>query len=260
MDKSSIIGIILGVLAIVLGMVFKGTSLMVLVNPAAIMIIGVGTVASLLIAFPMSEIKKVPKLFKILFTEKKQATPQDLIQQLVELGTVSRQEGMLALESKVKEIENSFMKQAIRMISDGMDPDFIRNALSEKIESMRQRHSSGAQIFTQAGTYAPTLGVLGAVLGLIAALGNMDDTEALGHAIAAAFVATLFGIFCGYVLWHPFANKLKQKSKREAFEKYLIIEGAILIIDGVSPRQIEETLSMYLEEGAQEKLLQGSEA
>lgn len=101
------------------------------------------------------------------------------------------------------------------MMIDGQDPDYIRHTLHERIEAMQDRHASGAAIFSQAGTYSPSLGVLGAVLGLIAALGNLDDITMLGESIAAAFVATLLGIFFGYVLWHPFANKLKRKSKIE---------------------------------------------
>ena len=111
--------------------------------------------------------------------------------------------------------------------------------LAEEIDAMEERHLSSAAIFSQAGKYAPTLGVLGAVIGLIAALGNMADTEALGHAISAAFVATLMGIYTGYVLWHPFANKLKRKSQQEVRIKEMMIEGILSIIEGEAPRTIE---------------------
>ncbi|WP_017729309.1 flagellar motor stator protein MotA [Halalkalibacterium ligniniphilum] len=259
MDKTSFIGVILGVIAIILGMVFKGTSLTVLINPAAFMIIFAGTIAAVLVAFPMEEIKRVPKLFKILFSEKKQPPTTELIEQFVEYAKISRQEGLLSLESKIKDIDDPFLQQSMRMVIDGLDPEFIRYTLNERIDAMQERHATGASIFTQAGTYAPTLGVLGAVLGLIAALGNLEDTEALGYAIAAAFVATLFGIFSGYVLWHPFANKLKRKSRKETLHKYIIVEGTISIINGVSPRAMEESLSVYLEEQEQVEYLKRSE-
>lgn len=103
---------------------------------------------------------------------------------------------------------------------------------------MEERHTSGAAIFTQAGTYAPTLGVLGAVVGLIAALADMNDIEKLGHAISAAFMATLLGIFTGYVLWHPFANKLKRKSALEVKQKRMMIEGILSVLEGEAPRVI----------------------
>src|SRR5690606_33298547 len=111
---------------------------------------------------------------------------------------------------------------------------------------MEYRHAAGAQIFSQAGTYAPTLGVLGAVMGLIAALGHINDIDTLGPAISAAFVATLLGIFTGYVLWHPFANKLRRKAQQEIFVKQLMIEGILSIQEGVSARMIEDKLLTYV--------------
>lgn len=130
--------------------------------------------------------------------------------------------------------------------------------LSEEIEAMESRHQAGAAIFSQAGTYAPSLGVLGAVLGLIAALGNMGDTEKLGHAISAAFVATMLGIFSGYVLWHPFANKLKRKSKQEVKMKEIMLEGVLSILAGEAPRVIEQKLASYLPSGERKKFLEES--
>ncbi|HAQ07755.1 MAG TPA: flagellar motor protein MotA, partial [Bacillus bacterium] len=109
-----------------------------------------------------------------------------------------------------------------------------------------------------AGTYAPTLGVLGAVVGLIAALSHMDNTDELGRAISAAFVATLLGIFTGYVLWHPFANKLKRKSKQEAKVKYMMIEGILSILEGEAPRVIEQKLASYLPAGERRRILEES--
>ncbi|MEK4564990.1 flagellar motor stator protein MotA [Alkalihalobacillus sp. FSL R5-0424] len=259
MDKTSYIGIALGVAAVLFGMVAKGTSLAVLVNPAAILIIFAGTAAAIMIAFPFAEVKRVPSLFKVLFTEKKQVSQEELVKQFVEYATISRREGMLALETKVDEINDPFFKQAVRMMIDGQEPEFIRHTLNERIDAMQDRHASGASIFTQAGTYSPSLGVLGAVLGLIAALGNLDDTEALGHSIAAAFVATLFGIFLGYVLFHPFANKLKRKSRAEVLHNHMIVEGTIAILNGSSPRAIEEYLSVYMGEKEQLSYIEGAE-
>jgi chemotaxis protein MotA len=111
---------------------------------------------------------------------------------------------------------------------------------------MEERHDVGAKIFTQAGTYAPTLGVLGAVIGLVAALGHLDDISLLGKSISAAFIATLFGIFTGYVLWHPFANKLKRKSQQEVTNKLIMLEGLLAIQEGMPVRVVEEKLLTHL--------------
>ena len=246
MDISSLVGLILALVALVTGMILKGVSLGALANPAAILIIIFGTIAAVTIAFPMKELKRVPKLFGILFKETKLASDIELIKMFSQWADLARREGLLALESKAADVEDPFLKNGLTLAIDGQNADYIRDVLSEEVEALEDRHSSGAAIFTQAGTYAPTLGVLGAVVGLIAALGDMTDIDKLGHAISAAFVATLLGIFTGYVLWHPFANKLKRKSAAEVKQKNMMIEGILSVLEGEAPRVIEQKLSSYL--------------
>lgn len=257
MDLATVIGVILGLIAVGVGMVLKGVDISVLANPAAVLIILIGTAAAVIIAFPMSELKRVPQLFKVLFKNQKMTSHKELIKLFSDLAQLARKEGLLALEVRIDDIEDAFLKSGLTLAVDGQNADYIRDVLSEEIEAMEERHLAGAQIFTQAGTYAPTLGVLGAVIGLIAALGDMSDTVALGHAISAAFVATLLGIFTGYVLWHPFANKLKRKSQIEVQYKYMIIEGILSILEGEAPRVIEQKLASYLPAGERVKLIEG---
>lgn len=258
MDKSTIIGVILGIIAIGVGMVFKGVSPMVLINPAALLIILLGTAATITIAFPSSELKRLPKLFGIIFKEKELMSPQDVIRQFTGWAELARKEGLLALETKINEVDEPFLRNGLSLAVDGQNADYIRDVMNEELSAMEERHGAGASMFVQAGTYAPTLGVLGAVIGLIAALGNMNDTETLGHAISAAFVATLLGIFTGYVLWHPFANKLKRKSKQEIKVKEMMIEGVLSILEGEAPRVLEQKLSSYLPAEEKKKLLNES--
>lgn len=227
MDKTSIIGLILGVIAVGLGMILKGVTIESLLNPAAFLIIILGTVASVLIAFPTRVIKNVPSLFKIIFTEKDEVNIKDLINRFTEWAEQTRREGLLSLEANMENINDPFLESGLQMAIDGQNPDFIRDVLMERIAAMEKRHAEGAQVFSQAGTYAPTLGVLGAVVGLVAALGNMENMDVLGAAISAAFIATLLGIFTGYVLWHPFANKLREKSKQEVKIKEIMVEGIL---------------------------------
>lgn len=246
MDKTTWIGVLLGIIAVVLGMFLKGVGMGVLVNPAAVLIILVGTVASVLIAFPVSEVKRIPKIMGVIFKEKDAFPMSHIISQFSDWAQLARKEGLLSLEVRINEINDPFLKNGLSLAVDGQSADYIRDVLNEEIDAMEERHQSAAQIFSQAGTYAPSLGVLGAVIGLIAALGNMSDITALGEAISAAFVATMLGIFTGYVLWHPFANKLKRKSKIEAKHKRMMIEGILSILEGESPRVIEQKLSSYL--------------
>lgn len=246
MGKSTLIGLTIGILAVSLGLVYKGASLTALWNPAAILIIFGGTVACLFVAFPMSEVKRFPKVLKVLFLKQQLMPKMELVTMFVNLAAFTRREGLLALESQIETIEDKFLKNGIQMVIDGTEPGVVKNILLEEIYATEERHRVGASMFTQAGTYAPTLGVLGAVIGLIAALGNLTDVEKLGTSIAAAFVATLFGIFTGYVIWHPMANKAKRLSQKELEIKYIMVEGILAIQMAKSPIIIEQNLIVYL--------------
>lgn len=254
MDFSTVIGLVIGFVALLVGMTMKGVTIDSLFNMAAVLIIIFGTIASVVIAFPMSELKQVPKLFGVLFKERKLASDSEIIRMFSKWADVARREGLLSLEAKVDDIEDPFLKNGLGLAIDGQNADYIRDVLSEEVEAMEDRHATGALIFTQAGTYAPTLGVLGAVVGLIAALKDMDDIEVLGAAISAAFIATLLGIFTGYVLWHPFANKLKRKSNEEVRQKMMMIEGILSVLEGEAPRVIEQKLASYLSKEERRKL------
>ena len=254
MEISTVIGLVTGVLSVVVGMALKGASPMALINPAAILIIIGGTVACLFNAFPMDILKKIPQLVKTLFRKAQFMPKNDMLKMFVELSQVARREGILVLESRVNEITDDFLKKGLSMVIDGLDPDFVGDVLDAEIQGMEERHRIGALVFSQAGTYAPTLGVLGAVIGLIAALGNLDDIEKLGHSIAAAFVATLLGIFTGYVIWHPFANKLKMMSKKEVDVKKMMVEGILSLQAGDSPTAIEAKLMVFIPQSERQLL------
>jgi len=262
MEKSTIVGLILGFFALIVGMILKGAEpIAIIQNPAAIVIILVGTAAAVTIAFPGSELKRIPKLFKLVFFPQKLMPKSQIIRLFMEWASITRREGLLALESKVEEIDDAFLKNGMRMIIDGNDQDFVRDVLMEEIHATEERHKAGALIFSQAGTYAPTLGVLGAVIGLVAALGNLTDMNVLAHSISAAFIATLLGIFTGYVLWHPIANKLKRLSKREMEVKLMMVEGLLSIQSGVSTIAISQKLAVFLSptERAEESKKEASE-
>ncbi|WP_031515404.1 flagellar motor stator protein MotA [Desulfofalx alkaliphila] len=246
MEKSTFIGIVAGVLAVVLGLIFKGASLSALWNPAAYIIIFGGTFACLFVGFPMGELKRLPAVFRIVFLKQNLIPKAELVKLFVNLAVYTRREGLLALESQMDEIDDRFLKNGIQMVVDGTEPGVLKNVLMEEIYATEERHRVGALMFSQAGTYAPTLGVLGAVIGLITALGNLADVDKLGESIAAAFVATLLGIFSGYVLWHPMANKVKRLSKREIELKEMMIEGVLSIQLARSPIIIEQNLLVYL--------------
>ncbi|RKD24214.1 flagellar motor protein MotA [Ammoniphilus oxalaticus] len=250
---STIIGILLGVIAVGLGMVMKGASLGALFNPAAILIIFVGTGASLAVAFPGNELKRFPILLKMVLTPKKRISKEEIVRFFADVSVLVRREGLLALEPEIEKADHPFLKLGLGLILDGSDQELTRDILAQEIEAMQLRHRANAALFSQAGTYAPTLGVLGAVVGLISAMGNMTDMDVLGASISAAFMATLFGIFSGYVLWHPIANKLKRLSQQEAELKVMMTEGILGLAEVQNPRILEAKLLIFLSMEEREK-------
>lgn len=166
MDKTSFIGILLGIGTVIFGVILKGSSLEVLLNPAAIVIIIIGTIAAVLIAFPFSDIKRVPKLFGVLLSERKETSQQEIVEKFVEYATISRRDGMLALESKIEDIDDPFFQQATRMMIDGQDPDFIRHTLHERIDAMQERHATGAAILAKPAPIRQALEYSGRCWGL----------------------------------------------------------------------------------------------
>lgn len=253
MDLFAIVGVVVGILSVVVGMIVKGANVLVLFNPAAAIIIFVGTTAAVMNAFPKHEFQRIPKLIGKIFKEDEKLSDAEVIKEIVEMAESARREGLLSLESKITNLENKFLQKGLMMVIDGVDPGFVREVMNAEIEYMEERHRAGASVFSQAGSYAPTLGVLGAVIGLIGALGNLNDVAKLGTMIAAAFVATLYGIFVGYVVCHPFSNRLKRKSHEEIKTLYIMLEGILSIQAGENPKIIKVKLSGMLDPSEKEE-------
>ena len=246
MELSTAIGIPAALVAVLVAMVAKGANPVMLLSGAAIMLIIVGTIGAVLNAMPMHIMKKVPLLIKKVIAKQSLMPVPVLATMFVQFSQVARREGLLALEGRLNEVTDPFMRSGLGMMIDGLDADFIRDVMEAEIGAMEERHRHCATIFSQGGMYAPTLGVLGAVIGLIGALGNLSDIDALGVAIAGAFVATMYGIFFGYVVFHPIATKLKTLSAEEASIKRIIVEGILSLQAGDSPIAVEAKLNAFL--------------
>lgn len=258
MDIFLIIGILVGLGAVSTGLLMKGASVSILFSPEAMIVILVGTAAAVMNSFTRKEFLNIPKVLGVVFRDKGNLDPVEVVKQIIELAQETRKNGLLSLESKIQEMDNEFMKLGLEMVVDGVEPEYIKQVLNDEIEGMEERHRSAASIFTTAGGASPTLGVLGAVIGLIGALGNLNDTEKLGESIAAAFVATLYGIFFGYVVWHPFASRLKRKSHEEVSTKEIIKEGILAIQEGKNPKAIQQKLASMLRPKDKKRLEESS--
>ena len=254
MDFFLLIGIILGLISVVVGMIVKGANVAVLINPAAAIIIFVGVIAAVINSFPSSDIKKIPKIFGVLL-KNKEYDLKTTINTIVELANQARRDGLLSLEGAIQNLEDPFLRKGLEMVVDGIAAEQIQEIMENEIYGIEERHRIGSSIFKTAGTSSPTLGVLGAVIGLIGALGNLEDVEALGHMISAAFVATLYGIFFGYVLFIPFSSMLSLKSEQEVQMMSIIVEGVLAIQAGQSPKSIEKKLYSLIDPKKREEQL-----
>ncbi len=245
MDRLSVIGIVLAIAAIVGGSVLKGAGLSGLWSPAAFVIVIVGTVAAILVQTPILTFKRAMAMARWVF-QPPANDRQAMIAQLVEWSTTARKQGLLGLEAQVQNQQDPFLRKGLQMVVDGVEPEAIRQMLEIEMHGQSSRDLAAAKVFEGMGIYAPTLGIIGAVLGLMAVMKNLADPSKLGHGIAAAFTATIYGIGSANLALLPIASKLKGLVNAQAEEREMIVEGLIAIAQGENPRNIEARLSGYL--------------
>lgn len=243
--------ILLGILSLVGGFLLEGGHFVALVEPTALLIVLGGTISAVGLSFSMKELKKVPKLIMKIFTKDKVNLLKEIdyyIGYYKELSTTIKRDGKLALE---EEIENNNMlgaigKKGLTLILDNVETDTIRRILENYIDLQEEEYELESAIFESAGGYAPTMGIIGTVMGLVHVLGNLDDPNTLGPKIAVAFIATLYGVASANLLWLPIANKLKLINQNKIKESLIFIEGTLCLIDGISNVEIEERLQSIL--------------
>ena len=245
MDRLSVIGVVLALCALVGGSILKGAGLAGLWSPAAFLIVIVGTIAAILVQTSASTFMRAMKMLPWVFRPPEQ-DHQAVIAQIVEWSTTARKQGLLGLEAQVAEQADPFMAKGLQMVVDGLEPEAIRQMLEIELEGQSARDLAAAKVFEGMGVYAPTLGIVGAVLGLMAVMKNLADPSKLGHGIAAAFTATIYGIGAANLALLPIGNKLKTLVNARSTEREMIIEGLIAIAQGENPRNIEARLNGYL--------------
>ncbi len=244
MDKTTIPGIAFSIGMILLGQKLEGGHAGSLLQLTAFMIVVGGTIGAVLVSYPLGEVIGSIKGLKVALQEK----PSDivpLIGQLVDLATVARRDGVLALESKLAEVKDPFLKRSLGFLVDGVEATVARDTLETEIELEAEEGGVTAKFWGDFGALCPTVGVLGAVLGLIHVMENLDDPTALGPGIAVAFVATVYGVGVANLIALPISNKIKRKISLEKERKTLIAEGVLSIQEGLNPRILEEKLKSY---------------
>ncbi|GAB2525188.1 flagellar motor protein [Lysobacter humi (ex Lee et al. 2017)] len=245
MDRLSLIGVVLALVALMGGSVLKGAGLSGLWSPAAFLIVIVGTLAAILVQTPIATFRRAMRIVRWVFHPPAR-DPAAQIARIVEWSTVARRQGLLGLEAEIPSIGDDFLRKGLQMVVDGSEPDAIRQALEIDMQSAQHRDMAAAKVFEGMGIYAPTLGIIGAVLGLMAVMKNLADPSRLGHGIAAAFTATIYGIGAANLALLPIAAKLKGVVNDQTIEREMLVEGLIAIAQGENPRNIEARLSGYL--------------
>jgi chemotaxis protein MotA len=247
-DITTIFGLVLAFGSLVAGILIEGGNLMSYVGVSAAIIIFGGTIGAVVVSFPMKALAMVPRLLVIAFTEQVHDIPE-VIKQLVGFSERARREGILCLESELANAEDEFLKSGLQLVIDGTDPGLVRDTLETKIAFIAERHHEGAGVIEAAGGYAPTMGIVGTVLGLINVLSNIKNPSELAGAIALAFIATLYGIASANLVWLPLASKLKTKHEHEQLVKHIMLEGILSLQSGDNPRIVEQKLKAFLSRG-----------
>ena len=244
MDILSCLGIVLALVAIIGGAILKGSSAGALVGSAAFVIVVLGTLAASLVQTPLPTFLRAWKIVAWVFMPPK-SDPKAAIQKIVEWSNVARKQGLLGLESAVEGEKDAFLKKGLQSLVDGGEPESIRSGMEIELEAMEHFDNQAAKVFEAMGVYSPTLGIIGAVMGLMAVMSNLSDPSKLGHGIAAAFIATIYGIAFANLLFLPMSNKLKAIIHGQTQMRTMVIEGLIAIAQGENPRNIESKLQGY---------------
>lgn len=257
MDFGIIVSLIFSFAMLIVAYILEEGVLSALAQPTAAMIVFGGTIGVIGASFPMSQIKRIPKIFGVAFGSKQQDR-EALVHLFAELSTNTRKNGLLSLETEIQNGSfDKFMAQGLQMVVDGIEPETVEKTLETKLENMSERHAKGAEIFSAAGGYSPTLGIIGTVFGLVSVLGNLSEPDTLGPKIATAFIATLYGIGAANLIWLPIANRLKSIDAEEMLTKIMILDGILMIQGGSNPRLIEEKLKGYLDHEIEEETRSG---
>ncbi|MDF2717637.1 MAG: flagellar motor protein MotA, partial [Paenibacillus sp.] len=204
------------------------------------------TIGAVVVSFPKSQLKQIPKALRLAFREKK-TDPEALIAELVDMATVARREGVLALEDRAQQHPDAFLRDGLQMVVDGTDPDQLRQILEVEIDAKEKLYNGYAKIFEAAGGYAPTMGIIGTVMGLIHVLSNLSEPETLAGAIAVAFSATLYGVASANVIYLPVANKIKVRGEELVAEMEMMLEGMLALQAGENPQLIQKKLTSFLQ-------------
>ncbi len=250
MDKSSLGGILLAVGGILAGLLIEGGNLGQILQPTAAMIVFGGTLGAVMLQFPLPVVLQAGLRLRSVFLNPPQ-NPEATIGRLVQYAQKARRDGIVSLDSELNEIEDPFLKKSLMLAVDGTEPDELRKIMELELDNQAEYEEQVPQVFESAGGFAPTIGIIGAVLGLIQVMQHLDKIDEVGRGIAVAFVATIYGVGSANLLYLPVSGKMKLRIREEQIAREMTLEGVASILEGINPHMLETKLLGFLvhEEG-----------
>ncbi len=253
MDLGSIIGIVLCIGGLLAGFAMEGGNPGMLAQLSAAVIVFGGTIGAAMFCAPLGQTIGIGKTAMKGFM-RGHTDPKHVIEKFVAYAEKVRREGLLVLEEDANNEHDPFLKSGLQLVIDGNDTDLVKDILRTEVKHLQERHHEGAHYFENMGGFAPTFGIVGTVMGLVLVLSNLSDPSSLGGAVAAAFIATLYGVFSANAIFLPLATKLRHASSEEAMMREIMIEGILSIQAGDNPRIVKEKLSAFLPPSDRAKL------
>jgi chemotaxis protein MotA len=245
MDITSIIGILAGLAALVGGFFWEGGSLSGLLQLNAALIVFGGTIAAVLISFPASKLRVLPAALRMAFG-RSAVNNEKKAEEIIEMAAITRRSGVLALEKKVEAHPDPFTREGLQLMIDGTDPDQVRQILELEMDALEAKHDNYAKIFESAGGYAPTMGIIGTVMGLIHVLGSLTDPSSLGPSIAVAFTATLYGVASANLIFLPIASKIKSRSQEQLHGMEMLLVGILALRNGDHQQLVRKKMNSFI--------------
>ena len=245
MDKASIGGIILALGGILAGLLLEGGNLRQVLQPTAAMIVFGGTLGAVLLQFPLPVVMEAMRRFGSVFFDAHH-DPRQTIQRLVNYAQKARREGIVSLDADLPQIQDPFLKKSLMLAVDGTEPQELRGIMELELDNQAEHEEQVPQVFESAGGFAPTIGIIGAVLGLIQVMQHLDKIDEVGKGIAVAFVATIYGVGSANLLYLPVAGKMKLRLREEQMLREMTLEGVVSILEGMNPRILEVKLLGFL--------------
>jgi chemotaxis protein MotA len=252
MDKASIGGVLLAVVGIVAGLLMEGGNLGQILQPTAALIVFGGTMGAVLLQFPLTTVVAAFRRMAHVFAAPRKHNDQ-LIKLLVAFANKARRNGVVSLDADLQSIQDPFLKQSLMLAVDGTEPAELRKIMRVSLDSTTDSEERLPAVFESAGGFSPTIGILGAVLGLIQVMQHLDNIQEVGRGIAVAFVATIYGVGAANLLFLPFAGKMRIRIHDDHQRREMMLEGVVSILEGMNPRMLEVKLAGFLDKSSREK-------